>query len=365
MPIKIDFISNVTEFLRGTRDVEDALDDVADSLDDVAKDSDGALERAEKGFRDLADEARDTSKDIDKVADAGKRIGDDVRDGTKRAEEGLTDLKDESASTAREAAASFDGSAESIAEGFQEVAANAFGGFGPAGAAAGLAAAAGIGLATQAFTDAQEAADEARESAFEFAYSVSGALEAAGYAERIAEWTGNTDKFREAQEIAKISGRDVVDVVDAIASGGEKLDGLWDDFEEGAERGAIATGTAYGAAAGLEGVLKAVREGYASGAEAADIAARANYNFATAAGVATGETDDLGNAIYELPDGKQMVVDVETQRAYEDLDAVEARKVNDKTMTVRTQIDDYNIRTYNPRMITIPTRLGRPDGRLP
>jgi hypothetical protein len=69
-----------------------------------------------------------------------------VRRGTDDAKEGLGEFRDEANSTAKESAASFDGSAESIGDAFQEIAANAFAGFGPAGAVAGLAAAAGLGL---------------------------------------------------------------------------------------------------------------------------------------------------------------------------------------------------------------------------
>jgi hypothetical protein len=72
----------------------------------------------------------------------------------------MDDFKEESNSTAREAAASI-GGVEDALSAVQEVAANALAGFGPAGAAAGLAAATGIGLL---FSGLQASADKANEA---------------------------------------------------------------------------------------------------------------------------------------------------------------------------------------------------------
>lgn len=151
--ISINFLADVRDFLKGTKNVEDELDDVADSLDDVAKEGDQATEKLEDSFRDLA---KATKK-------AGDDVGDNMKRGFSKAEEGAREFRDEANSTAKESAASFDGSAESIVDSFQEIAANAFAGFGAAGAIAGLAAAAGIGVASKAILDADESARKARE----------------------------------------------------------------------------------------------------------------------------------------------------------------------------------------------------------
>lgn len=151
--ISINFLADVRDFLKGTKNVEDELDDVADSLDDVAREGDQATEKLEDGFRGLA---KATKK-------AGDDVGDSMRKGFKEAETGAQNFKEEANSTAKEAAASFDGSAESIVDAFQEVAANAFEGFGPAGAVAGIALAAGIGIATAEFQKTEEAAKAAKE----------------------------------------------------------------------------------------------------------------------------------------------------------------------------------------------------------
>ena len=155
--ISINFLANVREFLRGTEQVEGALDEVADSLDGMAADGDDATEKLERSFRDLTKTA---TKEADQAGDAvGKKLKEGADDGSKA----LDQLADDGFSNAKEVAASFDGSAESIVEGFQGAAAEAFSGFGPAGAAAGLLAAAGLGLALQEITKQQEAAAELKE----------------------------------------------------------------------------------------------------------------------------------------------------------------------------------------------------------
>lgn len=249
MPITIDFLSNVSQFLRGTRNAEDALDDVADSLDDVAKeaqrsgddvddslkDSERSAERLERSFQDLADEARAVGK-------AGSAAGSDVDDGMRKADDGVSragdglgEFKDEANSTAREAAASFDGSAESIGDAFQEVAANAFAGFGPAGAIAGLAAAAGIGLVIQGFEAAEEEQTEFRERVAELAQQF---IETGGIGERsfsdmadelrglVTESEDGRDSIDDLSRIAEHLDRPLRDVVKAYQDGGPALDNL-------------------------------------------------------------------------------------------------------------------------------------------
>jgi hypothetical protein len=205
-PIRIPIVSDVTGFIKGTSDVEGALDDVSSSLDDLSREAQGAGDDAGRALsQGIEDGARDAERALDEVGrsdgleqvgdnadqaarevegaadrmeksfrdafdtvkkesrDAGRKVGDDVGDGFDRAKEGAQEFKEEANSTARESAASFDGSADSINDTFQEVAANAFAGFGPAGAAAGLAIAAGIGVARSAFDRAKEEAAALRD----------------------------------------------------------------------------------------------------------------------------------------------------------------------------------------------------------
>ena len=186
--IKIDFISDVSKFIGGTKDIEGALDKVSDSLDDVAKDadkagkkigdelSDGAKdaqdagEKMERKFRDAFDETKKDAKTT------GDKVGDDVKRGFKRAEGAADEFKDEAKSTSREAAASFTGDFEDVSDAIQETLANALSGFGPAGAVAGMAAAAGIGILVSVLQSSADKAAEVKEKTIELA----GAIREAG-----------------------------------------------------------------------------------------------------------------------------------------------------------------------------------------
>jgi hypothetical protein len=228
-PIEISLVANTGDFIRGTKDAAGALEDVGDSLDDLVRDADNAGDKlgdslkdgakeAEEGLDDLKRAGKDAGEGVEdgvkdairsmdrlekagedagegveagakegeaaveklersfkdmantfKREDLGKTIGKDVKRGTDEASEGMDNLKDESKETAREAAASFDGSAESIIDAFQEVAANAFIGFGPAGLAAGLAIAAGLGIAISAGQGVADAVNDAKSRMVELA----------------------------------------------------------------------------------------------------------------------------------------------------------------------------------------------------
>lgn len=190
MALTLDIGANTRQAQSQVKDLGKALEDVADSLDSMASEAksseratdgvaDGleqmgreaktAGDKLESSFSTMVQDARKAERAAKDVGDAGRNIGDGVKRGTDRAKEGMAEFKDESNSTAREAAASFDGTGESIVDTFQEVAANAFAGFGPAGAAAGLAIAVAFGAMMQGAADAQEKLQEAREAAAELA----------------------------------------------------------------------------------------------------------------------------------------------------------------------------------------------------
>lgn len=202
MAINISFVSDASQVIRDADNIGDSLRGVADELETTGnkgKDLGDKLEAGLSGVEDELDRAGRSAKDLgddlerglkdggkaaesleddirsamrkaaDAADDAGKKIGNETKRGFDKASDGADEFKDEANSTAREAAASFDGSADSIMDAFQEVAANAFAGFGPAGALAGLAIAAGLGLAMKAINDLAEENDEAAQSVVDLA----------------------------------------------------------------------------------------------------------------------------------------------------------------------------------------------------
>jgi hypothetical protein len=136
--------------IAGAHDVESALDKVSKTLDDVGRGGTQDVKKLEKSISDLNRESMQSKDKLDRA------FGKGFKSNLKEAEGGMTDLKSESMQTARETAASFDGTGQSIVDMFQEVSANAFQGFGAAGAAAGLAAAAGIGFVSSMIQSIQQ-----------------------------------------------------------------------------------------------------------------------------------------------------------------------------------------------------------------
>lgn len=194
-PIETVITTDVDDVIKGAQKVADSFEDIQDDLKDTGK----AGEKALEGLEDSAKEAskvidRDLTRALDEVEDkarsTGKTVGRDIKSGTDKAGEGFEELKGESASTAKEAAASF-GSIEDAADAMQEVVANAFVGFGPAGMAAGLIAAAGIGLAISALQDNAEKIAENKERVIDMAKTIAengGALRKADYIQAMEDY---------------------------------------------------------------------------------------------------------------------------------------------------------------------------------
>ena len=273
MAINIDIAANTRDFQRATKDVERGLSGVADSLDDLVRDTERSADRAGDalgdGFKDAARDVKRSTDDLgDDIArgvkdgtkkaedsteklersfkelattakretsDLGDGMGKSVKKGTDEAGEGLGEFKDEANSTAREAAASFDGSAASIGDAFQEVAANAFAGFGPAGALAGLAAAAGIGIAFSQMERGKEETEAFNEKVSELGQEL---IETGGVGEtsvgyivdKLKELATTTeegvDKLSDLRKEVKTAGGDFEDIAQAYAGSTEELDKL-------------------------------------------------------------------------------------------------------------------------------------------
>lgn len=220
---------------KGITKVDEALEKVADTLDGVGKDGSSDLNKLESSIKDVKKESL-------KAGDEFKSgFGSKYKQGTKEAEGALDEFKSEANSTAKESAASFDGSAESIVDSFQEIAANAFQGFGPAGAVAGLALAAGIGIATAEFQKTEEAAQKSKERVQELG-------------KQLIESTDNSN----------VKLQNLVDNLTNIAVGSEDATKSFKDIKKQAEElglevGALATAYAGGEDA-IDGQIEAIDE---------------------------------------------------------------------------------------------------------
>lgn len=228
--ISINFIANVRDFLRGTKDVEEAFDDVADSLDDVARDGDKSVERLERSFKELEQKAGKSTKGMaDDLARNTER-------GTSQAKADLETLGNEAKQNAAETFSSFDGSAESFADGIQGTLGGIVSDMGPVGAAIGAAAAIGLGFLMAGLENANEETERLKEMAAELGqeYMETGRLGEVsmdylvGIVEDLASATGDgTDSLRRLKRIANDADDSLADLAQSAGMSEEQLRELW------------------------------------------------------------------------------------------------------------------------------------------
>lgn len=240
--LKIDLLADTRDFQRGVQDAEKELAQVSDALDDVARDGDSTARKLERSFDDVSDAARESGDEASSrlersfkdIADSARKSGDDAGDGLKKGidkgSDAAGEFADEAKSSAKESAASFSGEFEDVGDLIQEVAANAFAGFGPLGAAAGIAAAVGIGAITAALAAGGEQSDEMKQKIADLGAEF---IETGGIGERSME--GAIDALKEMattteegetslaalRKLARESGSDFEDLAAAFIGSGE------------------------------------------------------------------------------------------------------------------------------------------------
>lgn len=211
--LKFSILSDISQF--DTDKPARQLEDLSDSSTAAGR----ALDRFEDTAKSVARRVGDAFQDISRGS--RKTFREDLDDDLDKGKRGLDDFKEEAHQSGREAAASFGGGFDDIGDFIQETAANAFSGFGPIGAAAGIAAAAGIGIITKAFGDAKESAEEAREKVSEWIQAYVDGLGEIREAtiqsnlEKFAEEGGK--RLRELSEAAQAAGINVADYQRAVA----------------------------------------------------------------------------------------------------------------------------------------------------
>lgn len=218
------------------------LEKLADELEDVDRkrteaeiqaDVDDALDRAAKVY--------DTLQEIDDLDVKPEVDPSGIDDGFNKASDGLDNFKDEAGQTGREAAASFTGEFSDATDIVQELAANAFAGFGPAGAAAGIAAAAGLGVL---FTQMQNIADkinEAKEETGDLALEFRDAgsqLDQVDLPGKFAEWLVAIEDNKQAWEVWQ---DDAISNLDNIETALQRTGLSLGDFFEAAGSGDTST----------------------------------------------------------------------------------------------------------------------------
>ena len=202
--IRIPFLAEVRDFLRGTSDVESALDDVSDALDDVSDNgratgadvarylTDGA-EKAEQAADEAGRSFRTAFDTLRREANvAADDTSNSVKKGFDDAGEASATFKDETRQNLSESVSSFRGDVEDIPQLLQDV----LGGVSAdLGAIGGLAAAGGAALIGTTIAQLQAMADrinEAKEEAAALAAEIvetGQGLEGVDLAAKLREWS--------------------------------------------------------------------------------------------------------------------------------------------------------------------------------
>lgn len=134
-----------TDATGAARDVE-RLADSGDQLRDLGTDAERAGADVKGLGKDVDAAAAQVDGAFDKIAAASKRSSSQVDASAEKGGQSLREMGDEGQGTARELAASFDGTADGIADGMQEAATNVLAVLGPIGAGVGVAAGLGLGF---------------------------------------------------------------------------------------------------------------------------------------------------------------------------------------------------------------------------
>jgi hypothetical protein len=298
-----------------------------------AKDAERSLEKLEDA---VGDAGKGGARDLDKIEDElvdvqrqSKKTGDDVG---RNLDDGFKDAGKEAHSSGKEAAASFSGGFDDVTGFLQETAANAFEGFGKAGAAAGLVAAAGIGLVTAAFEAAHEKELALEEKANDLAnaYIEAGTtvLDQMALASRVADIAtsseqGDKDNIRDLTKALgdrSLALRVLAGDTTALATAQGILNGKRDKLDDanfitqtGKRKSAL--GEEKEAVEDLVRILGDQSKIQKTAKQTAKDYSNALKGMVNDTKSATLEVDEFGNQLYTLPSGVQVVVDAKTGQA--------------------------------------------------
>lgn len=362
-------------------DAEKALKNLGDT--NVGKDIDRDLDAAQRATKNLKDETKDAANAIEReFRDAYRKVKDNADDAADGAGRGFgrmraagEEVTQEVGSNLGEAVSSIRGDLSDLGQVGQDTLgglAATVAGMGPAGLAGAFALAAGavgLGALTAGQEEAKEKQEALNESAAKFAEGyiegIDGAISASQVFAEINSIATDPERYKVAGTNAKNWGVDVSTAMRAMAGDATAIGTVevalnrqkaaMDANAQGADNmaqniEAATTGQSSANSTYLAGkaALDELSNGLTLGAEQAANAQRALFDYASQVGEATGETDELGNAIVRLPGGKEIVMDAETRQASEDVDAFDRKVqgVGDKTVSVKLHVDDGDLRYY-------------------
>lgn len=383
MALSIDIAANTRAAQRDVKDLSKSFEDTADALDDLARDSTRAGDKVEDSFRAMT---RAAQKADDAVSDVGKAGPANLRKLGDAGEEVSSELKQNLGETF----SSFRGDLEDIPQIAQDVFGGLAGSVGALPGAFALAAgAAGIGLLINGFEQVREQEEARKERVAEWAAAYIGGLDQmegalADFASIEAIYT-DPEKYAQAGKNAKLWGVDVSVAVNAMAGDMTALSVVQNNLtQKTAEleavniRNAAATGEGRDRLKELEVGLRDGTAAYqqitgemAEGREIAKSYSDSLLQILGSAASAGEEVDDLGNKVYTLPDGRQIMINAETGQATTDIQKFKGDadgvidSVNGRDVVIRaraTGLDQVRVdldALTRPRTMTVTAKLNQ------
>ena len=379
-PIEIALASETKAFRQGIesgviKPLEDAIKELRELGDaDGADRLEASLKEAQRATEKLADETKITATKIEReYRDAYRSARQASDDGTGKMKAGAQEVTQEIGSNLGEAVSSIRGDLSDLGQVGQDTLgglAATLAGAGPAGvagAAAVAAGAVGLGLVTASLQEQQQEAEKLRERLSD-AYTEA-AREGRNYLDTVqvisqvqdlAFDPERAEEWKQVQEDAKRLGMEAKDVaaahvgdLDKQQSVMDRINALEQDRVDRAreyveEHGTLSTpltnerieleeiGKRWG---DLNDITRETSSAQAAGIQA--VSRLLEEQYANTEGVIT-KVDELGNKVYELPDGKTLTIDAQTKTAYEDIDAIERRQIADKTMRLRLDTSEWD-----------------------
>lgn len=395
--ISINVAANVRDAVRGVSDVGQAVEDVSDRLHDMTRDSDDTADRLERDFKEVQRATDKTADELKrKFRDAYRDVGrssDDAADDAVRAQRRMSEQSEEVRDEIRQnlgegIANAARGDFESLADVVGDTLGGAVAGIGGLGAA-GIAAAGAVGLGAVVgvINTINEEAEKSQQAAYDLAnaYIDAGttALDAVTLAARVQNVLTDPEARKEAEALKDVLGVDLPDAArilagdtNALAAQYELLRGKQQELNDQRDANKDATAQevldwqdAQRALDAAAGALDKVADRNTVAAETARAQSDALKGLINDAGQVTEEVDELGNALYTLPDGKQILINADTGMATTnvdtfkgDLDGIPVTK--DVSITAHTVIDDSALRNYRvPFKIALPTYFQTPNSR--
>lgn len=155
--INIDADLGVRGFLKGTNDMEEALQDVSDELEDVGKSGEKGLEKVTDKIAEAARAAKKAGDDIQ------KGVGGGTKKGAQEAVQATEVVQKEAIANLSETVSSFDGTVSSFGDAIQGTLGGIIQDLSGMGLALGVAGAVGVGYLIKEFEKAELDAERMKE----------------------------------------------------------------------------------------------------------------------------------------------------------------------------------------------------------